>query len=210
MDSKPPYAIMHEAVIIDANSTGDPARFLSLAELEHRLTMLPPSPTDSGQVALIVRRGEQGRREVLPHIRLSVEEGVPGDSWGRRPDRTPLAQISVMQTAIAALIANDQPLSLFGDNLFLQLDLSATNLPPGSHVQVGQALLEVTALPHNGCLKLKRRFGDGALRFVAKPALRFRNLRGIYMRVLQPGEVKVGDAVAVIRRADIRTAGTEE
>lgn len=200
---------MRQEAKIDSDSTGDPACFLSLAELDHRLIMLPPSPKDMGQVALVVRRGEHGRREVLQHIRLSVDEGMPGDAWGRRPDRTPLAQISVMEAEVATLIANGQPLPLFGDNLFLQLDLSAANLPPGSQIKIGGALLEVTALPHNGCLKFKRRFGDAALRFVAQPALRHRNLRGIYMRVLQPGEVNLGDNVAVIRRADIRKSGTE-
>jgi MOSC domain-containing protein YiiM len=103
-----------------------------------------------------------------------------------------------MQAGVAALIANGQPLELFGDNLFLEFDLSVANTPPGSRVRVGSATLEVTAKPHNGCRKFQVRFGLDALRFVSDPQLRHRNLRGIYMRVLEPGDVSVGDLVEVI------------
>jgi ribosomal protein S18 acetylase RimI-like enzyme len=106
-----------------------------------------------------------------------------------------------MQRDVADLIANGQPLTLFGDNLFLDLDLSAANLPPGSRVRIGPAVLETTALAHNGCKKFRTRFGDDALRFVSTPRLRPRNLRGIFMRVIQGGEVGAGDAVEVLARA---------
>jgi MOSC domain-containing protein YiiM len=105
-----------------------------------------------------------------------------------------------MQRDVAELIANGQPLTLFGDNLFLDLDLSVSNLPTGSRVHVGGATLEVTPKPHNGCKKFHARFGPDALRFVSKPDLRHRNLRGIYMRVVQPGEAAPGDPVEVIAR----------
>jgi MOSC domain-containing protein YiiM len=112
-------------------------------------------------------------------------------------------QIAVMQAAVAELIANGQPLTLFGDNLFLELDLSAQNLPAGSRVRVGEAVLEVTATPHNGCRKFQARFGQDALRFVSSKELRHRNLRGIYMQVLEPGDVRPGDAVEVMARARV-------
>jgi MOSC domain-containing protein YiiM len=105
-----------------------------------------------------------------------------------------------MQFDVAELIANGQPLPLFGDNLFLDLDLSTENLPAGSRVRVGGAILQVTPVPHNGCRKFRGRFGDNALQFVSKKELRHRNLRGIYMRVLEGGEVGPGDPVEVISR----------
>jgi len=114
-----------------------------------------------------------------------------------------------MQTDVAELIANGQPLTLFGDNLFLDLDLSATNLPPGSLVRIGGATMEVTPKPHNGCQKFRARFGSEALRFVSKPDLRRRNLRGIYMRVVQRGEVAAGDPVEVITRAASKIQGSQ-
>jgi MOSC domain-containing protein YiiM len=109
-------------------------------------------------------------------------------------------QIAVMEKGVAELIANGQPLALFGDCLVLDLDLSAGNLPPGSRLRAGGALLEVTPEPHNGCQKYRSRFGPDALRLVWMEELRHRNLRGIYMRVVTPGQVELGDRVNVIAR----------
>lgn len=186
--------------LIDSTSVGDPERFVALTELEGRLGRLSRQPTDEGTVDVLVRRGTGGRRELLQDVTLSVDEGVPGDAWGRKPDRKLDAQIAAMQADVATLIANGQPITLFGDSLFLDLDLSQANLPAGSRVQVGEAVLEVTPLPHNGCLKFKSRFGQDALRFVAMKPLRHRNLRGIYFRVIQGGPVRIDDPVHVLRR----------
>jgi MOSC domain-containing protein YiiM len=149
---------------------------------------------------LIVSRGAGGRREILERARLTAEAGVPGDAWGRQGSRNPEGQITVMEIDVARLIANGQPLLLFGDNLFLHLDLSVGNLPPGSRVRAGTAVLEVTAKAHNGCRKFLGRFGEDALRFVSKPELRARNLRGIYVRVVEEGEIGAGHRVEVMSR----------
>jgi MOSC domain-containing protein YiiM len=184
---------------VDSETTGDPGRFRTLADLERELGNLRAS-RESGRVALIVRRGEGGLRETPDRIWLSPETGVTGDTWGRQPNRGQDMQIAVMQADVAELVANGQPLTLFGDSLFLELDLSTPNLPAGSRVRVGGAVLEVTPVPHNGCRKFQGRFGQDALRFVSMKELRHRNLRGIYMRVVEPGEAGPGDAVEVMGR----------
>jgi MOSC domain-containing protein YiiM len=194
-----------KALRVDSNSVGDPARYHTLDHLERSLAALPGAPENRGYVALLVRRGEGGWREKPDWTYLAPEAGLPGDAWGRQKEPQPEAQITVMQIDVAELIANGQPLTLFGDNLFLALDLSAANLPPGSLVRVGGATMEVTPKPHNGCQKFRVRFGPEALRFVSKPDLRHRNLRGIYMRVVERGEVALGDPVEVIARAASRT-----
>jgi MOSC domain-containing protein YiiM len=125
---------------------------------------------------------------------------MPGDAWKRKTPDKPEAQLAVMQLGIAEFLANGQPLALFGDNLFLDLDLSAANLPIGSRLRAGGVLLEVTPKAHNGCRKFMGRFGNDALRFISQPAIRPLNLRGIYLRVIEDGEVAVGDAVEVVAR----------
>jgi hypothetical protein len=187
---------------VNSESVGDDARFRTFGDLERELHELPPSPTDEGRVALIVRRvAAGGRREILDAVELTADSGVPGDAWERRPQKDAEMQIAVMQIDVARLIANGQPLTLFGDNLFVELDLRASNLPPGTRVSAGSALLEITPMPHNGCRKFQSRFGADALRLVAGKDLRHRNLRGIYMRVVQPGVVRPGDSIQVLSRA---------
>lgn len=186
--------------LINSASVGDNQRFLTLVELEQRLANLA-APKDTGRVTLIVRKGADGLREVLSKVTLGADTGVPGDAWGRAATPNPETQLAVMQQDLAELIANGQPVTLFGDNLFLDLDLSNTNLPTGSRVRAGGVLLEVTPFPHNGCKKFRARFGDDALRFVSKPDLRPRNLRGIYLRVIGAGEIQIGDPVEVTARA---------
>jgi MOSC domain-containing protein YiiM len=186
---------------LDSTSTGTPAAFPALAALEVAVSTLRP-PRDLGRVALVVRRGPGGVREVLDSAVLTPEGGVSGDAWtrARRPD--PLQQLAVIQWDVARLVANGQPLELFGDNLFLDLDLSRANLPPRTRLRAGEVLLEVTTEPHDGCAKFRARFGPDALRFVSKADMRYANLRGVYMRVVEGGVLVPGDAVEVLSRAD--------
>jgi MOSC domain-containing protein YiiM/predicted GNAT family N-acyltransferase len=183
---------------------GDPSRHRPLADLEGIFKTLPTTPKDAGRLALIVRKAEGGARETPDRVTLEPDAGVPGDAWGRNPQRKPDAQITVMQRDVAELVANGQPLSLPGDNLLVDLDISAANLPPGSRLRIGGAVVEVTPLAHNGCKKFRARFGDDALRFVSTPKLRPRNLRGIHVRVIERGEVRVGDAIEVLSRAEVQ------
>lgn len=179
---------------------GDSARHRTLTELEEARGALPEAPRDAGRLALIVRRRADGVRETPEVVRLTPEEGVPGDGWSRRPPRKPAAQLAVMRRDLAELLANEQPLTLFGDNLFVDLDLSAANLPSGTRLRVGEALVEMTPEPHDGCLKFKGRFGQDALRFVQARPTRHENRRGVYWRVVEAGEARVGDAVRVVSR----------
>ena len=179
---------------------GDASRHLAADALEAGLRLLPAPPRDEGRLALIVRRRADGVRETPAAVRLDVEDGLPGDGWSRRPPRKPDAQLAVMCRPLAELIAGGQPLSLFGDNLFVDLDLSAANLSEGTRLQVGEAVVAMTAEPHDGCLKFKERFGLDALRFVQDGATRHENRRGVYWRVVESGEVQVGSPVRVLSR----------
>jgi hypothetical protein len=179
---------------------GDVSRHLPLAELEAGLRAMPASARDVGRLALIVLRRPDGVRETPARVRLTPEAGVPGDGWDRRPPREMVAQLAVMRRPVAELIANGQPLTLFGDNLFVDLEISAANLPTGTRLRVGEAVVEVTPKPHNGCRKFQARFGQDAFRFVQAPPTRDQNLRGIYWRVVEAGEAAVGADIRVMSR----------
>ena len=186
--------------VIDSQSDGNPATFLAFDVLEARLQSAPPAPADVGRVRLLVTRQGGGVRETRDRVSMTPETGMPGDAWGRQRRPSPEAQLAVMQFDVADLIANGQPLTLFGDQMFLELDLSEANLPAGTVLRAGSATLEVTPMPHNGCRKFRARFGDGALRLVSMRELRHRNLRGIYLRVIEAGDIAVGDPIHVLRR----------
>ena len=192
---------MSEVLARTNETPGDSARHLSTAQLEAGFRALPTAPKDSGRLALIIRRPVKNARESLSRAKLSPAAGLPGDNWSQKPSPDPTAQLTVMQTGVAEMIANGQSLALFGDNFFVDLDLSVANLPVGSRLRVGEAVLEVTPMPHDGCHKFKARFGNDALRFVNAKSTRHLNLRGIYWRVIEAGEVEVGSTVQVLSRA---------
>jgi MOSC domain-containing protein YiiM len=155
------------------------------------------APADAGTLELIVRRPAVGEREVVAEGELDVELGLVGDSWSERGSRpNPKAQVTVMSSRAAALIAGGREhWALAGDQLYVDLDLSPTNLAPGTQLSVGSAVLEVTDQPHLGCGKFTQRFGEEAREFVNTPEGVALSLRGLNTRVVESGVVRQGDPV---------------
>jgi len=168
--------------------------------LERGLWALPAPPRDAGTVALVVVRPETEQRETPERARLTLEGGVEGDRWGKREGRKLKNQITLMRVDVARLFADGQPLSLFGDNLLVELDLSTGNLPAGTRLWIGTALCEVTPEPHTGCGKFAARFGADARALTLAPEYVEDHLRGIHVFVVEPGEVGPGDGVRVVSR----------
>ncbi len=180
----------------------DPER-RTVAELEAGLEEIRRSPDTAGVLALIVRRPAIDAREVLESGELDESLGLVGDTWNVRPSRRtddggphPDMQLNVMNARVAALVAGPvERWPLAGDQLYVDLDLSETNLPPGTRLALGDAVIEVTAQPHTGCAKFSGRFGADALRFVNEPGGRALRLRGMNARVVSGGTVSRGDPV---------------
>jgi MOSC domain-containing protein YiiM len=176
---------------------------VTTSELEEAVPGLRRSPPDAGTVELIARRPAVEEREVLDEAELDPAEGLVGDCWRRRgssatddgsahPDR----QLTLMNARLAALIAKTRDRwPLAGDQLYVDLDLSSENLPPGTRLKVGSATIEITDQPHTGCGKFVKRFGVEALKFINSPVGRRLNLRGVYARVVERGTVRTGDTI---------------
>jgi hypothetical protein len=178
---------------------------LAAADLATGLAGVRASPSERGVVELVVRRPAVGRREILTEGVLDVDVGLVGDTWPVRPSRRtpdrsphPEMQLNVMNARVAALVAGPAPerWALAGDQLYVDFDLSEANLPPGTLLAVGSAVIEVTAQPHTGCVKFAARFGRDAMRFVNTADGRALRLRGMNARVVTGGTVRPGDVVA--------------
>lgn len=174
----------------------------TLAELEPHLAHLAASPKDVGKLELLVCRPSRHTRRVLDEGMLDTEVGLVGDSWSTRSEekRRPDKQVTLMNARMAALLSADpERQALCGDQLYVDLDLSHENLPAGTRIEVGDAVVEVSAAPHTGCAIFVRHFGDEATRFVNGREGRRLRLRGINARVVTGGAVRPGDKATVHR-----------
>jgi len=177
---------------------------LTTEQLHAGLDHIRAAPKDHGTLRLIVRRPAVNAREVLDEGELSVEVGLVGDTWPVRGSSRsadgmahPDMQLNIMGTRAVALVAQSPDRwALAGDQLFVDLDLSGANVPAGTRLAIGTAVVEVTPQPHTGCAKFVERFGLDAMKFVNSPVGRDLNLRGINARVVRPGVVRVGDQVS--------------
>jgi MOSC domain-containing protein YiiM len=188
-------------VLFDAEVMMSEARHLTTVELEAGLDTIRQSPRDEGVLELIVRRPQTDAREVLEEGELDPAQGLVGDNWGPRgsADGAPAVldrQLTLMNARVIALLAQTKERwPLAGDQLFVDLDLSAANVPPGTRLAIGSAVVAVTAPPHTGCRKFTARFGADAMAFVNSPTWKHLQLRGVHARVMKPGFIHVGDVV---------------
>lgn len=174
---------------------------LTREQLDTDYAAMDASPQNGGTVELIVARPEADQRSLLNEAELNTEVGLVGDSWLARGSSStddgsanPEAQLTLMNSRIAQLVAGDKAhWPLAGDQLYVDLDLSIDNLPPGQRVRIGEALIEISALPHTGCKKFMARFGEDALAFISTPTGKANRMRGVNCRVIEAGRIRVGD-----------------
>ena len=178
----------------------------TMEELQAGVDEIRRAPRSKGVLQMIVRRPKVEEREVLEEAQLDAAEGLVGDTWRmRKSTRTadgsphPDMQLNIMNARVASLLAVETSRwPLAGDQLYVDLDVSKANLPAGTQLAVGTAVIEVTDQPHTGCGKFVSRFGVDAMKFVNSPLGRELCLRGINAKVVRPGTIRSGDAVRKI------------
>ncbi len=191
-------------------------RHLTRVELEAGLAQIRSAPPDEGALDLIVRRPAVNAREVLTVAELDPAHGLVGDTWRtRRSSRTadgsahPDMQLNIMGSRAVALVAQSRDRwALAGDQLYIDMDLSERNLPAGTRLSIGTAVIEITAEPHTGCSKFVERFGVDAMKFVNSAVGHALHLRGVNARVVQRGTIRVGDAARKLE-APLERAGAQ-
>ncbi len=178
-------------------------RHFSMDELDAHLDEVRKAPADGGKLELIASRPNIGERVLPAASSLSTESGLEGDNWSTRgqqqdPPREPNpdAQLTLMNRRAAQAVAGSQERwPLAGDQLYVDLDISVDNLPPGARLKIGEATVEVTAEPHPGCKKFVERFGMDAMLWVNSDTGKQLRLRGVNARIVETGKISVGDSI---------------
>jgi hypothetical protein len=170
------------------------------ADLEGLVDGILAAPDDNGPVEMIVRRPQENEREIVQSGELTTDGGLVGDSWIDRVDGNgdPYlpAQLTLMNARVAAAVAVTRDRwPLAGDQIYVDMDISQANLPAGSRIRVGDAVVEISEVPHTGCAKFSGRFGKEALRFVNVGPGRDNRFRGVNAFVVEGGSFAVGDKV---------------
>ena len=180
--------------------------YLSMIELETGMENIRQAPSDNGILKMIVRRPAVDERELIDVGALSTDDGLVGDTWKiRSSSHTPdgsanrKSQITLTNSrAIALLAQSEDRWALAGDQLYVDMNIGEENLPPGTRLSIGSAIIEVSDQPHSGCKKFSARFGVEAMKFVNSPEGKRLHLRGINTKVVQSGTIRVGDVVRKI------------
>ena len=183
--------------------TSDPALHVSRAELDAALPRILAAPKDGGHVELLCLRPDYGQRPFVPEITVTVAQGIPGERWARRPwlrDATgaphPGIQVCILSRRVLDLVwrARDS-VPHPGDTFVTDMDLSGANLPSGQRLAVGSAVLEVSDIFNDACVKWAARYGAASREWINLSEHRVLRLRGILCRVVQNGRIRLGDKV---------------
>ncbi|HIV47503.1 MAG TPA: MOSC domain-containing protein [Candidatus Acutalibacter stercorigallinarum] len=147
-----------------------------------------------GKVIAICTSPARGtQKHQVPAARFTVEWGIEGDAHGGSWHR----QVSLLSAdkiaAFNARGANVQP-GAFGENLVVEgFDFRA--LPVGTLLRCGDVLLEMTQIGkecHSHC-EIFKRMGECIM-----------PTQGVFARVLEPGEIRVGDEMEIQPRTEPR------
>ncbi|HEY5890499.1 MAG TPA: MOSC domain-containing protein [Acidimicrobiia bacterium] len=173
------------------------------AELEAQLDVILQAPTEVGLIEMLVRRPDRDQRESVEKAELSTDSGLVGDNWiartGEDGNPHPDTQLTLMNSRVIDVLAGTRERwPLAGDQVYVDMDLSTANLPPGSRIRVGDAVVEISEVPHTGCEKFASRYGKDALRFANVGVGRENRFRGVNAFVVESGTVRVGDKVSKI------------
>ena len=177
---------------------------ISLPELNAALPQVLAAPKTDAAIATLCLRPAFNERAFADRLVMTKAQGIPGERWATLPwlkladgSPDPRIQVSLLPSRVMDLVWQDRSQPHPGDPIVADMDMTVANLPVGSLIRAGSAILRVSDVPNNGCAKWKVRYGADALTWVqADPGLR---LRGVLCSVEVDGEVTLADRLQVLR-----------
>lgn len=176
------------------------------SELNSALPSVLDAPKNGAKVELLCRRPDRNQRDFTDHLRLTQAGGIEGDyemkkPWLTLPDGSPdpRIQVSILPKRVLDLVWRDRENVAYpGDTIIADLNVTLDNMPVGTRLQVGGAVLEVSDVWNEGCAKWKVRMGREAYDWTSAPEHEALRLRGIYCSIVGDGMVRIGDTITKI------------
>ena len=184
--------------------TADP---VSTAELMAALPHILAAPKTDAPIAALCFRPGLSQRQFPASLILTQAQGVPGERWLTLPwlrladgSPDPDIQVSILPQRVLDLVWRDRANTPHpGDTIVADLDCSTANLPPGSLIRAGSAVLRVSGVFNQSCVKWQVRYGADARAFIDAPGHPELRLRGVLCAVVQDGKVGLSDRLQVVR-----------
>ena len=183
--------------------TKGPEHPVTTEALAAALPAILAAPRDMGVVRLLCARPKPNARTFPDALVLTRAQGVAGDfemsrPWLTLPDGSPdpQIQVSIIPWQVLDLVWRDRDrVAHPGDNIAVEMNLTAENLPAGTLLAAGTAVLRISAEPNDGCAKWKVRYGRAAYAWTTATQHLPLRLRGLFCSVEQDGELRLGDTL---------------
>lgn len=166
------------------------------------------APKDDAPIHGLCLRPGYGLRAFPARIQVTREFGIPGERWATAPwlklpdgSPDPCIQVSILPSRVMDLVWRDREGTPHpGDPIVADLNCSLANLPAGTLLQAGTAVLKVSDHFNEACAKWKVRYGADARAFIDAPGHPDLRLRGILCSVEADGEISLTDCLKVLSR----------
>lgn len=179
----------------------------SAQDLSQGLPHVLAAPKTNAPIAMLCFRPGFGQRTFPDQLTLTRAGGIPGERWMKHPwlkladgSPDPRIQVSILPTRVLDLVWHDRDGTVHpGDPIVADLDMTHANLPTGTLLQAGTAVLRVSDEPNDGCVKWKARYGSAAMDWIVAPEHAAYRLRGVLCSIEQDGVIAVSDRIVVLR-----------
>ncbi|MDQ1900726.1 hypothetical protein RAH32_09770 [Paracoccus sp. WLY502] len=173
------------------------------SDLARALPHVLAAPKDDARADCLCFRPGFNQRSFPGRLVMTRADGIPGERWGKAPwlklpdgSPDPRIQVSILPRRVMDAVWLDRENTPHpGDTIICDLDTSEANLPAGTLLQAGTAVLRVSDVFNDGCVKWKVRYGQAAKDWITAPGHPELRLRGILCSVERDGDVHLGDPI---------------